>query len=124
MGFTERASCRPYKNCYKKLGGAKTMKSKRRSTKKTPKSKINTNNNSVPSFIYHSEVMTYTSHPEKHTPYGKRIVVNITDEQGQKRLETLNKNGKSIKINTKKLNKNEVNELKRINYIPGLLISV
>jgi hypothetical protein len=68
--------------------------------------------------------MTYTSHPEKHTPYGKRTVINITDEHGQKRLETLNKNGKSIKINTKKLAKKDVNELKRINYIPGLLISV
>lgn len=138
MGFTERASCRPYKNCYKnKMGGSrktrrqtksaktKAAKSKAASTRKTTKresgnispSKKHMN---VPAFVFHSEHVTYTSHPDKNTPYGKRTVVNIKDGVGKKQLELLDKKGKTIKVNKKKLNSNEVNELKQGNYVPRL----
>jgi len=140
MGFTERASCRPYKNCYKKtvrknkMVGGKTRKTKTPKSKssKTLKSKsvksgvVSPSSKHVnhPSFIYHSEHMTYTSHPHKNSPYGKRTIVNITNGVGKKHLETLNKNGKTLKVNVKKLNKGEISEIKQGNYVPGLWLSV
>jgi hypothetical protein len=145
MGFTERASCRPYKNCYKSKrmnGGksARTLKSKSKpksksksSTKrKTMKKSENDSGNvspskkhmNVPAFIYHSEHVSYTSHPDKNTPYGKRTVVNIKNGAGEKKLEILDKKGKTVKVNKQKLNADEVCELKRGNYVPGLWLSV
>ena len=143
MGFTEKASCRPYKNCYKSKmnGGAlrktrrqtKSAKAKTKSAKAKTKSakkkasKSESGNISpskkhmnVPAFVFHSEHVSYTSHPDKNTPYGKRTVVNIKDGVGKKQLELLDKKGKTIKVNKKKLNSNEVNELKQGNYVPRL----
>jgi hypothetical protein len=121
MGFTERASCRPYKNCYKKLGGAKTMKSKKSKKDSLTSSSKHLNK---PAFIYHSELMSYTSHPEKNESYGERTVINITNGRGKKRIEILDKEGKSIKVNAKKLAKKDVNQIKQEIYNPGLLVSV
>ena len=123
MGFTERASCRPYKNCYRMKGGnthSKSKKSNKTSGTVHP-SKDHTNH---PSFIYHSENISYTSHPSKDTPYGKRTVVNIKNGTGHKEFETLNKMGKTLKVKKQKLSSNEINELKKGNYIPGLWLGV
>jgi hypothetical protein len=137
MGFTERASCRPYKNCYKKSTISRKMAgSSRRSTRKSSTKKRSTRKRSSgvvspsikhvnhPTFIYHSEHTSYTSHPQKNSPHGKRSIVNITDGKGKKRLETLNASGKVIKANNKSLNKAEINHLKQGRYIPGLWLSV
>jgi len=144
MGFTERASCRPYKNCYthKVKGGSKRAATKRRSsrtkrsasnrsTSKPQASKQETGNitpskkhTNVGTFVYHSEHTSYTSHPNKNTPFGKRTIVNITNGVGKKQLAILDKSGKTLKVNNKKLNAHEISELKQGNYIPGLWISV
>ena len=134
MGFTERASCRPYKNCYKnKMGGSRKTRRQTKSAKtksaktKSAKTKKESGNISpskkhmnVPAFVFHSEHVSYTSHPNKNTPFGKRTVVDIKNGVGEKKLEFLDKKGKTIKINKKKLKANEVNELKQGNYVPRL----
>ena len=144
MGFTERASCRPYKNCYKsKMKGGrkrKTPRTKSASKSKTPRSskrktmkssKKESGNISpakehvnTPAFVYHSEHTSYTSHPNNNTPYGKRTVVNIQNGVVEKRLEILDKSGKAIKVNKQKLNADEVCELKQGNYVPGLWVAL
>jgi hypothetical protein len=68
--------------------------------------------------------MSYTSHPEKNESYGERTVINITNGRGKKRIEILDKEGKSIKVNAKKLAKKDVNQIKQEIYNPGLLVSV
>ena len=78
----------------------------------------------APAFVFHSEHVSYTSHPDKNTPYGKRTVVNIQNGVGKKQLEILDKKGKTIKVNKKKLNSKEVNELKQGNYVPRLWVSL
>jgi len=133
MGFTEKASCRPYKNCYKsKMGGARKTRRSTKSKSKTHKASKSESGNispskkhiNAPAFVFHSEHVTYTSHPNKNTPHGKRTVVNIENGVGEKRLELLDKKGKTIKVNKKKLNASEVNELKQGNYVPRLWVSL
>ena len=77
-----------------------------------------------PDFVYHSQHLTYTSHPQKNTPFGKLTVVNITNNVGEKQLKTLDKSGNPLKTNTKPLNKDEINNIKKGSYVPGLWISV
>jgi hypothetical protein len=149
MGFTERASCRPYKNCYKNkmIGGksrnAKTKRgttarkttsrktaSKKSATRKSAQQKTSKHESgnikpssrhiNKPSFVYHSEHTSYTSHPDGKTPYGKRTIVNIKNGEGKKRLEVLDKNGKILTSNYAKLNPNELQEVKQGKYVPGL----
>lgn len=124
MGFTEKASCRPYKNCYKsKMGGARKTRHKTKSTKTKHESgniSPSKKHMNAPAFVFHSTHTTYTSHPNKNTPFGKRTVVNIQNGVGEKKLEILDKKGKTIKVNKKKLKANEVNELKQGNYVPRL----
>lgn len=138
MGFTERASCRPYKNCYKTAGGgasrssssSKTMKNKRSSSSSSKRKRSSSSasgnvnphkeHTNKPSFVYHSEHTTYTSHPETGTPYGKRTVVNVENGKGVKALETLNSNGKVIKTQKHQLDKKELEAVKIGNYVPGL----
>jgi hypothetical protein len=84
MGFTQKASCRPYKNCYK--GGA-TEKTSTKVNMPNNKSKSKTmrNNNkdnnknkgvrktmkvNKPKMFYHSEHVSYISHPVKGKPFG------------------------------------------------------
>ena len=112
MGFTQRASCRPYKNCFK--GGA------RKSKKNTGSQKAASKHVNHPKFYYHTEHVSFTSHPEKGTPHGKRTVVTIKNGQGKKRIELLNKAGKPKKVNEKPLNQGELNEITKGNYVPGL----
>lgn len=112
MGFTEKASCRPYKNCYTVKGG--------KSGHVQPSIKY-TNH---PTFVLHSENISYTSHPTKNTPFGKRTIVNIANGVGHKKIETFDKKGKTLKANKKKLTSSEINKLKQGNYVPGLWISV
>jgi len=144
MGFTERASCRPYKNCYKnKMAGGKSRTAKnKRVTKRSDTKRSDTKRSDTkrstskckesgcvnpspkhinhPTFIYHSEHTSYTSHPEDKTPYGKRTVVNVKNGVGEKSLEVLGKNGKIIKTNTHKLKAKELSEVKQGIYVPGL----
>lgn len=134
MGFTEKASCRPYKNCYKKGGKSKTVKNgkkgrssrsrSRRSSRSSPSASGNVNPSKEhahkPEFVYHSEHTTFTSHPETGTPYGKRTVVNVENGKGVKALETLNSNGKVIKTQSHEMTKAELAAVKEGNYVPGL----
>jgi hypothetical protein len=116
MGFTQRASCRPYKNCYKG-GGAKTRKaSKRESGNLRAKShKVN-----HPTFVYRSEHVTFTSHPDKGEPFGLRTVVAVENGKGTKNIMKLDKKGKTLKKNSKKLKAKELKEITQGNYVPGL----
>lgn len=125
MGFTEKASCRPYKNCYKsKMGGAnKTRRSSKASKSESGNISPSKKHMNAPAFVFHSEHVTYTSHPNKNTPHGKRTIVNIENGVGEKKLELLDKKGKTIKVNKKKLNASEVSELKQGNYVPRLWTS-
>jgi hypothetical protein len=124
MGFTERASCRPYKNCYKRSTVKGGSKKKTASRKATGTVKVSRKHANKPSFVYHSEHTTFTSHPHKNTPYGKRTIVNITNGKGKKSLEILDKTGKTLKTSKKTLQMNEINELKSGNYIPGMWLGV
>ena len=129
MGFTQRSSCRPYKNCFRARGGAK------KTVRKSSKAKRTLRNNSGsqrasskhvnhPRFYYHTEQVSFTSHPQKGEPYGKRTVVTIKNGEGTKRMELLNKIGKPKKVNEKPLKKEEVSEIAQGNYVPGLWIGV
>lgn len=133
MGFTEKASCRPYKNCYprKMVGGkkSKTLKNKgSRSSRSRSRSRSRTSGNvnpakehaHKPEFVYHSEHTTFTSHPETGTPYGKRTVVNVENGKGVKALSTLNSNGTVIKTQSHVMSKAELAAVKEGNYVPGL----
>jgi hypothetical protein len=124
MGFTEKASCRPYKNCYKNKMGGSSKKPRstrsRSSTRKSSKAKAKP----APTFMYHSEETSFSSHPGKGSPHGKRTVVNITDNTGKRRSEVLNSSGKTLKVNSKKLNKQEIMAMTRMDPGPGLLFSL
>ena len=108
---------------------SKTPRStKRKTVKASNKESGNISPNNIhvnrPSFIYHSEHTSYTSHPNNNTPYGKRTVVTIQNGIAEKKLEILDKSGKAVKVNKQKLNANEICELKQGNYVPGLWLSV
>lgn len=130
MGFTQRASCRPYKNCYKHSGGSVTRKnrssrrsksrSSRRSSRKTKNDKNELNK---PAFLYHSTSYSFTSHPEKGSPHGKINTINIKNNKGHERFEILDKKGKPIKVKNKALNEEKINEIVEGSR-PGLIISV
>jgi hypothetical protein len=131
MGFTEKASCRPYKNCYKKGGKSKTVKNAKGRSRSSRRSSHSRNSRSgnvnpakehahKPEFVYHSEHTTFTSHPETGTPYGKRTVVNVENGKGVKALETLNSNGKVVKTQSHEMTKAELAAVKEGNYVPGL----
>lgn len=142
MGFTEKASCRPYKNCYprKMVGGkkSKTLKNKgvtarsrsrssrSRSSRTSRSSRSSGNVNPAkadahnPEFAYHSEHTTFTSHPETGTPYGKRTVVNVQNGKAMKTLMTLNANGSVIKTQKCQLDMNELASVKEGKYVPGM----
>lgn len=116
MGFTQRASCRPYKNCYK--GGAKTRKA---SSKREPGNlRAKTHKVAHPTFVYKSEHVTFTSHPEAGEPFGMKTVVEVKNGKGTKELYRLNEAGATIKHNSKKLKAKEIKELTQGNYVPGL----
>jgi hypothetical protein len=106
MGFTQKASCRPYKNCYKS-GGARTTRKKKSGN-----------------MFYHSSHVSMTSHPAEGEPFGKKTEVTIKNGKGTKRMATLSKTGKVTKVNEKPLKKTEVNEIVKGNYVPGLWVGV
>jgi len=117
MGFTERASCRPYKNCYK--GGAVSKKQKKSSSARAHTHKVN-----HPKFFYKTEHTSMTSHPMRGEPYGKRTVVVVKNGKGFARHEELNSVGHSSTINEKRLKKSEIKEITKGNFVPGLLDGV
>jgi len=124
MGFTERASCRPYKNCYRIHGGKNTPSNSKTAKKSSGTVHSSKNNTKHPSFVYHSENFSYTSHPSKNTPFAKRTIVNIKNGEGHKKFETFNEKGKTMNIKKQKLTSNEINELTQGNYVPGLWLGV
>lgn len=113
MGFTQKASCRPYKNCYK--GGARTTKKQKRSSVKS-----HTKKHTDPKFYYHSEHFSMTSHPAEGEPFGSKTVVTINNGKGTKTMANLNKSGHVTKRTEKPLKKTEVKEIAEGNYVPGL----
>jgi hypothetical protein len=121
MGFTEKASCRPYKNCYN--GGTRSGPSKRstrrrgRSTTRRsgiPRSALH------PAIQYKSQHLTFTSHPAKGEPHGLMTVVALKNGRGTKAIRQLNRKGKTLKSNTKPLKKHEMDQILKGNYVPGL----
>jgi len=110
------------KNKKQKKQKKQTQSSQSKTKKNKHTSNINPSKKHVehPAFVYHSEQVTYTSHPEKNTPFGKRTIVNIENGKGHKKLETLNHDGKVTKTTKIALNNNEMKEIKHGNYIPGL----
>lgn len=121
MGFTQRASCRPYKNCYKHSGGSVTRKN--RSSRSSRKTKNQKNELNKPAFLYHSTSYSFTSHPEKGSPHGKINTINIKNNKGHERFEILDKKGKPIKVKNKALNEEKINKIVEGSR-PGLIISV
>jgi len=117
MGFTEKASCRPYKNCYK--GGAASKKQKKSSSTRAHTHKVN-----HPKFFYTSEHTSMTSHPMAGEPYGKRTVVSVENGRGSARVEELDRTGRASIVNEKPLKKSEIKEITRGNFVPGLLAGV
>lgn len=130
MGFTEKASCRPYKNCYRTKGGKpKTLKnkrssssSKRSSSKRSVSGNVNPHKEHAnkPDFVYHSEHTTFTTHPATGTPFGKKTVVNVQNGKASKALMTLNANGNVIKTQKCPLDNNELTAIKEGKYVPGM----
>jgi hypothetical protein len=117
MGFTEKASCRPYKNCYH--GGR--MTTRKNSPKKTDKrSKATVRANNHPRMIYESTHTTFTSHPAKGEPHGVRTTVSLKNGEGVKKIEALNKRGKTIKSKSAPIHNSHFNEIKNGKYVPGL----
>lgn len=108
MGFTQKASCRPYKNCYK--GGSKKA------------------SNAEKKFIYHSEHTTFNSHPSNNKSIGKKTIVNIENGKGTKSIISMDHKGNIIKTNSEPLKKGEIDEIVKGNYVnnlwktPGLTI--
>lgn len=121
MGFTQRASCRPYKNCYKGGAGTRKSGSKRKSSKhESGNLRAKTHKVNHPSFTYKSQHITYTSHPEAGEPHGLKTVVIVKNGKGEKELYHLNESGATIKHNSKKLKPKEIKEITQGNYVPGL----
>jgi hypothetical protein len=119
MGFTQRASCRPYKNCYH--GGRMANTPKGRNTRKNTARTVGTlRAANHPKMIFKSEHVTFTSHPHKGEPHGMRTVVALKNGKGMKRVETLDKRGKTVKVNSKALKPAEMREITSGNYVPGL----
>ena len=116
MGFTQKASCRPYKNCYK--GGTRTTKKQKRSSVRS-----HTKNHKEPDFHYHSEHFSMTSHPATGEPFGSKTVVTINNGKGTKTMANLNKAGHVTKQTKKSLKPTEVKEIVKGNYVPGLWAS-
>jgi len=132
MGFTEKASCRPYKNCYHG-GRMATRKNipKTSKTRKAPKvSEISKRNNKEhkatvvaknhPHMIYESTHTTYTSHPAKGEPFGVRTTVSLKNGTGVKKIEKLNKRGKTIKSKSAAIHDSHLDLIRNGKYVPKL----
>jgi hypothetical protein len=114
MGFTEKASCRPYKNCYH--GGG--TQSRKNSKKPNHRSTVRASNH--PDMTYTSTHTTFTSHPAQGTPHGVRTTVSLKNGKGTKKIESLNSRGKTIKSKHAPIHNTHCNEIKKGNYVPGL----
>ena len=100
-------------------GGAKTRKAK---TSKRESGNLRAKSHKVnhPAFVYRSEHVTYTSHPEKGEPFGLRTVVAVENGKGTKNIMKLDKKGKTLKKNSKKLKAAEIKQITQGSYVPGL----
>ena len=77
-----------------------------------------------PNMMFKSEHVTFTSHPHKGEPYGMRTVVALKNGKGMKRVEMLNKAGKTMKSKSKSLKEQEMHEITAGNYVPGLWLGM
>lgn len=124
MGFTEKASCRPYKDCYKSTGGSKKIFSKNikmpaTSVRKTKKSKrvvsrkrssrgnkgslmTNKVNKSTvePLIAVFKQSYSYSSNPAPGMPYGHVVAISYKNGKTKKMESELNKQG--LPINSKR----------------------
>ena len=94
MGFTQKASCRPYKNCYKAKGGA----SKKTLRKSIRRSKPISTRNSTPKVLIFQQSLTYSSNPNPGQPYGRIVRVSYENGKSKKMEINLNKAGKPVNI--------------------------
>lgn len=69
--------------------------------------------------FYHSESISWTSHPKKGKEFGKRNVVTIKNGKGKKTEAVLNSKGEIKSKKTVKLNKKEIKNVLNRNFIPG-----
>ena len=116
MGFTEKASCRPYKNCYH--GGRMTTRKNSPKASKEHKATVVAKNH--PHMIYESTHTTYTSHPAKGEPYGVRTTVSLKNGEGVKKIEKLNQRGKTIKSKSSPIHNSHLDLIRNGKYVPEL----
>lgn len=114
MGFTQRASCRPYKNCYKGGGSKKNAKlninmpatrksvrkSGRSSSRASSRASKKPNSKSIirPKITVFQQSYSYSSNPEPGMPYGHLVRAFYENGKGKKMEANLNKAGKPINI--------------------------
>jgi len=114
MGFTQKASCRPYKNCYK--GGSKKTEIvnikmpkslqrqkptlKKRSTLKRKRNTIRKSKKNGSSIRVFQQSYSYSSNPAPGKPYGHLVKVSYANGKGQRSEANLDKSGKPINIKT------------------------
>ena len=103
MGFTQKASCRPYKNCYK--GGSRKkeilnikMPTTRRSGRKSGRKSRKSAAVKPPAVSIFQQSYTYSSHPAPGRPYGHLVRVSYENGKGVRAEANLNKAGKPIKL--------------------------
>lgn len=118
MGFTEKASCRPYKNCYHGGGTPSPKNSRKNSKKSNHRSTVRASNH--PHMTYTSTHTTFTSHPAPGTPHGVRTTVSLKNGTGTKKIESLNSRGKTIKSKRAAIHNKHFDEIKNGNYVSGL----
>ena len=110
MGFTQKASCRPYKNCYKTKGGASkkneyiskkmpTRSSVKSHRKGTRKQSTKSNRRNKPRVRIFQQSLTYSSNPLPGQPYGR--VVKMSYENGKSKKTELNLNRHGMPVNVK-----------------------
>ena len=87
MGFTQRASCRPYKNCYR---GGSRKKKRGLTIRKSRKSVVN------PSVRIFQQSYSYSSNPAAGKPYGHLVRVLYENGKEVRTEADLNKAGKPI----------------------------
>jgi len=89
----------------------------RRSTKRA-RATVRANNH--PHMVYKSTHTTFTSHPAKGSPFGVRTSVSLKNGKGTKRIEMLNRRGKTLKSKSRPIHDEHFQRVKNGKYVPGL----
>ena len=101
-------------------GGARKTRKASKKARESGNLRAKSHKVNHPTFMYKSEHITFTSHPEKGEPHGMRTVVTVKNGKGAKEIYRLNKAGKTLKHNSKQLKGKEIKEITQGNYVPGL----